>query len=91
MAEQFDVIVVGSGIAGLSTALAARGVRVAVVTRGVIGLDGASAWAQGGVAAAIGPGDSPSQHALDTLKAGCRRNHKAAVRWMAESAPRRSR
>ncbi len=87
MAEQFDVIVVGSGVAGLSTALAARGVRVAVVTRGVIGLDGASAWAQGGIAAAIGPGDSPAQHALDTLKAGCRRNHKAAVRWMAESAP----
>lgn len=87
MADQFDVIIVGSGVAGLSTALAARGARVAVVTRGVIGLDGASSWAQGGVAAAIGPGDSPSQHALDTLKAGCRRNHKAAVRWMAESAP----
>ncbi|MCB1588225.1 MAG: FAD-dependent oxidoreductase, partial [Xanthomonadales bacterium] len=87
MAEQFDIIVIGSGAAGLSAALAARGARVAVVTRGVIGLDGASCWAQGGLAAAIGPGDSPGQHALDTIKAGHRRNNKAAVRWMAESAP----
>lgn len=87
MAEQFDIIVIGSGAAGLSVALAARGARVAVVTRGVVGLDGASCWAQGGIAAAIGPGDSPGQHALDTLKAGHRRNNKAAVRWMAESAP----
>jgi L-aspartate oxidase len=87
MAEQFDIIVIGSGVAGLSAALAARGARVAVVTRGVLGLDGISCWSQGGLAAAIGPGDSPGQHALDTLKAGHRRNNKAAVRWLAESAP----
>jgi L-aspartate oxidase len=87
MAEQFDIVVIGSGAAGLSTALAARGARVAVVSRGVLGLDGSSCWAQGGLAAAIGPGDSAGQHALDTLKAGHRRNNKAAVRWLAESAP----
>lgn len=87
MAEQFDVIVIGSGAAGLSAALCATGLNVAVVTRGVIGLDGASCWAQGGVAAAIGPGDSPGQHAADTIAAGARQNNKSAVRWLAEAAP----
>mgnify|MGYP002784191881 CR=1 FL=1 len=88
MAEQFDLIVVGSGAAGLSVALGAGGLlRVAVVSRGMLGLDGASCWAQGGIAAAVGPGDSPAQHAADTLTAGHRLNHKSAVRWLAESAP----
>lgn len=88
MSEQYDLIVVGSGAAGLSVALATGGLlRVAVVSRGVSGLDGASCWAQGGVAAAIGPGDSPGQHAADTINAGQRLNNKSAVRWLAESAP----
>lgn len=87
MSERFDVIVVGSGSAGLATALAARGLQVAVITRGVLGLDGASCWAQGGIAAALGPGDSPAQHALDTINCGARLNNKTAVRWMAEMAP----
>lgn len=87
MSERFDVIVIGSGSAGLSAALAARGLKVAVVTRGVLGLDGASCWAQGGIAAALGPGDSPAQHALDTIHCGARLNNKTAVRWMAEQAP----
>lgn len=86
MTERFDIVVIGSGAAGLSVALGARGARVAVVTRGVIGLDGASCWAQGGIAAAIGPGDSAAQHALDTIVAGSRTNQRTAVRWMTESA-----
>ena len=88
MSEQYDLIVVGSGAAGLSVALsAASSMRVAVVSRGVLGLDGATCWAQGGIAAAIGSGDSPGQHAADTIHAGQRLNNKPAVRWLAESAP----
>lgn len=87
MSERFDVLVIGSGSAGLTTALAARGLRVALATRGVFGLDGASCWAQGGIAAAVGQGDSPAQHAFDTIACGARLNNKTAVRWMAEMAP----
>jgi L-aspartate oxidase len=88
MSEQYDLIVVGSGAAGLSAALGTRGaLRVAVVSRGVLGLDGSSCWAQGGIAAAVGPGDSAGQHAADTISAGARLNNKSAVRWLAESAP----
>lgn len=88
MSEQYDLIVVGSGAAGLSAALGTGGaLRVAVVSRGVVGLDGATCWAQGGIAAAVGPGDSPGQHAADTINAGSRLNNKSAVRWLAESAP----
>ncbi|MBL8243679.1 MAG: L-aspartate oxidase [Rhodanobacteraceae bacterium] len=88
MSEQYDLIVIGSGAAGLSTALGSGGaLRVAVISRGVSGLDGASCWAQGGIAAAVGPGDSAGQHAADTISAGARLNNKSAVRWLAESAP----
>lgn len=75
----FDLIVIGSGIAGLSTALAAAPRRVAVITRGELARDGASRWAQGGIAAALGPGDSPAAHAHDTLTAGNGLNDRAAV------------
>lgn len=88
MSEQYDLIVIGSGAAGLSVALGSGGVlRVALVSRGVLGLDGSTCWAQGGIAAAVGPGDSAGQHAADTIAAGARLNNKSAVRWMAESAP----
>ncbi|WP_425507994.1 FAD-dependent oxidoreductase, partial [Tahibacter caeni] len=50
----FDLIVIGSGIAGLTTALSAAPRRVAVITRGTLADDGASRWAQGGIAAAVG-------------------------------------
>jgi len=66
----FDVIVIGSGIAGLSTALAAAPRRVALITRGELACDGASRWAQGGIAAALAIGDSAAVHARDTLTAG---------------------
>src|SRR5215207_6797406 len=61
-------IVVGTGIAGLWTAwrLASEGQAAIVVTKETLA-DSASSWAQGGIAVALGPGDSPSQHAADTL------------------------
>lgn len=66
--EAYDLIVVGSGIAGLYAALEAPG-RVLVVTKG--GMEEASTrYAQGGIAAAVGPGDDPSLHLKDTLESG---------------------
>jgi L-aspartate oxidase len=62
-----DVVVVGAGLAGLSAALRLRPRRVHVVTKARFGAGGASPWAQGGVAAAVGPDDSPAQHAADTI------------------------
>lgn len=66
-----DVIVVGSGVAGLSAALHARksGYRVCVVTKALID-EGATRWAQGGIAAALDPADSPAEHWRDTIAAG---------------------
>ena len=66
-----DVIVVGSGIAGLTTALQVRtfGLSVLLVTKARVD-EGSTKWAQGGIAAALGPGDTPDQHKKDTLAAG---------------------
>ena len=66
-----DVIVIGSGVAGLTTALQLRGADLSVllVTKDVVDA-GSTRWAQGGIAAALGPGDSPDQHEMDTLTAG---------------------
>jgi L-aspartate oxidase len=77
-----DVVIVGSGIAGLSTALQiARqsALRVLVVTKDVLAA-GSTRWAQGGIAAALGAGDSPEQHFADTIAAGDGICDKTAVR-----------
>jgi len=67
--EHLDVLIVGSGIAGLSAAIALAGRRdVAVVSKQSEG-GGSTELAQGGIAAAIGPGDRASAHAADTLAA----------------------
>jgi L-aspartate oxidase len=76
----FDLVVVGSGTAGLSAALRAAdlGARVAVLTAGPL-LAGSSPRAQGGVAAAIGADDTPALHARDTLLVGAGLNDARAV------------
>jgi L-aspartate oxidase len=86
MSERFDLIVVGTGAAGLSTALAAKGLRVAVLCKGVFGLDGSSCWAQSGISAALANADSTIQHAAETLAGGSKAGNKMAVRWMVEDA-----
>lgn len=65
-----DVVVVGSGIAGLTVALSCLPRRVTVVTTGRLSEEGSSAWAQGGIAAALGADDTPALHATDTVAAG---------------------
>ncbi|MDZ7790453.1 MAG: FAD-dependent oxidoreductase [Xanthomonadales bacterium] len=64
------IIVVGSGIAGLWTALNAAPRPVLVLTAGALGRQSATQWAQGGIAAALSEDDSPQQHAADTVAAG---------------------
>jgi len=80
--------VVGGGAAGLWTALRAaeQGGRVCLVSRTPLSLS-ASFWAQGGLAAALEPGDSPERHAADTIAAGRGLCRTAAVRALVEEAP----
>jgi L-aspartate oxidase len=75
-----ELIVVGSGVAGLSAALAAAeaGARVALLTASAL-LSGSSPWAQGGIAAALGDDDRPELHAEDTLAVGAGLNDAEAV------------
>ncbi|MPZ61307.1 MAG: L-aspartate oxidase [Propionibacteriales bacterium] len=82
-----DVVVVGSGIAGLTTALRAREHgRVLVVTKDNLSA-GSTRWAQGGIAAALGPGDTPEQHLTDTLVAGAGLCEEDAVRLLVNEGP----
>jgi L-aspartate oxidase len=86
-----DIVVVGSGIAGLTTALEARKAgRVLLVTKTLLA-DGSTAWAQGGIAAALGPEDSPRAHLEDTLVAGVGLCDERAVRTLVTEGPRRVR
>ena len=64
-----DVVIAGAGIAGLSAALALKPARCLLVTKGRLGRSGATPLAQGGIAAAVGPKDSPALHAEDTIRA----------------------
>lgn len=83
---QFDIIIVGAGAAGLYTALCLpQDLRVALVSKDNLKI-GASDWAQGGIAAAIAPGDSPEHHYQDTLKAGVGLCIPEAVRFLVENA-----
>ncbi|MFF2523947.1 L-aspartate oxidase [Streptomyces liangshanensis] len=83
-----DVVVVGSGVAGLTTALrcTAAGLRTVVVTKAHLD-DGSTRWAQGGVAAALGEGDTPEQHLDDTLVAGVGLCDEDAVRTLVTEGP----
>ncbi|SMC65494.1 L-aspartate oxidase [Fulvimarina manganoxydans] len=81
-------IVVGAGVAGLATALRLAEHRpVTVVTASPLGEEAATGWAQGGIAAAMDPADSPLTHAADTLKAGAGLTDEAIARKVAMAAP----
>src|SRR4051794_547116 len=83
-----DVVVVGSGIAGLTAALRLKDKvgRVLVVTKDVLNA-GSTQWAQGGIAAALGPGDTPELHLRDTLVAGAGLCNEDAVRALVTEGP----
>ncbi|GAA1271203.1 L-aspartate oxidase [Streptomyces javensis] len=87
-ATEADVVVVGSGVAGLTVALrcAAAGAKVTVVTKARLD-DGSTRWAQGGIAAALGEGDTPGQHLDDTLVAGAGLCDEQAVRALVTEGP----
>lgn len=83
-----DVVVIGSGIAGLTAALRLRGQvgSVLVVTKDVLAA-GSTQWAQGGIAAALGPEDTPAEHELDTLVAGAGACDRDAVHALVTEGP----
>ena len=83
-----DVVVVGTGIAGLTTALQLRGRvgKILVVTKDVLAA-GSTQWAQGGIAAALGEGDSPEEHLWDTLVAGAGVCDREAVEVLVNEGP----
>ena len=82
-----DVVVLGSGAAGLSAALAARPVRdVLLITKDTLDA-GSTGWAQGGLAAVLDPNDSIENHVEDTLAAGAGLCDENAVRTLVSEAP----
>jgi L-aspartate oxidase len=83
------VVVIGAGVAGLSVALGLAGRRVDLLARGPLGHTGSSPWAQGGIAGAVGPGDTPALHARDTLAVAGELADAAAVARLSREGPQR--
>ena len=84
----YDVLIIGSGLAGMSAALQlAQTQKVALVTKHEL-LDGASSWAQGGIAAVLDQADSLEDHVRDTHVAGAGLCHDDAVRFVVERGRR---
>jgi len=82
-----DVLIIGSGAAGLTAALQlATSRKVVVLAKGSIS-DGATAWAQGGIAAVLESGDNFANHIEDTMVAGAGLNNRATVEFVVENAP----
>ncbi|MEO7654876.1 MAG: FAD-binding protein, partial [Sphingomicrobium sp.] len=83
-----DVLVIGSGAAGLTAALnLAETRKVAVMAKGGLG-GGATEWAQGGIAAVLEEGDSFEAHVEDTMVAGAGLNDRSVVEHVVAGAPR---
>ena len=86
--DNYDVLLLGSGLAGMSAALHLAGrFKVALVTKHEL-LDGASSWAQGGIAAVLGDADSVEDHIRDTRVAGASLCHEDVVRFVVERGRR---
>lgn len=87
--READVVVLGAGAAGLSVALGLGGRRVDLLAKSALGKTGNSPLAQGGIAAALGPDDSPALHAADTLAVAGGIADQGAVDRLTSEGPRR--
>ncbi len=83
------VLVIGAGLAGLFTALRLAPLPVTVLTPKPLGEGASSSWAQGGIAAAMGEGDTPDAHAADTIAAGAGLTGAAVAHLLTRDAPQR--
>jgi L-aspartate oxidase len=87
LSNKYDVLIIGSGAAGLTAALnLAPRFKVAVIAKGGLS-EGSTAWAQGGIAAVLEPGDTFESHIEDTMIAGAGLNNRATVEFVVEHAP----
>jgi L-aspartate oxidase len=84
-----DVVIVGAGLAGLFTALRLAPMHVTVLAAAPLGLGASTGWAQAGIAAAVGPDDSPELHAADTIAAGAGIVDETAARFVTQEGPDR--
>lgn len=85
--HESDILVIGSGAAGLTAALnLAQHFKVTVLAKGGFA-EGSTAWAQGGIAAVLEPGDTFESHIEDTMVAGAGLNDRATVEMVVENAP----
>lgn len=91
MASQRDILIVGGGLAGLFLALKLAPRRCTVIALAPLGQAAASAWAQGGMAAALSPADDPKLHAADTVAAGAGIVDPVVAQLIAENGPARIR
>ncbi|WP_135078760.1 L-aspartate oxidase [Terasakiella sp. SH-1] len=82
-----DVLIIGAGAAGLVCALELEGLDVCVVAKAPLGEGSSSAWAQGGIAAAMGEDDHPEHHLKDTLDVGVELSCKDAARVITHEGP----
>ena len=85
--HRYDVLILGSGAAGLATALGVAGrARVAVLSKGPLPA-GSTSWAQGGIAAVLDDDDDVEAHVEDTLETGAGLCHEGAVRHTVQGGP----
>jgi L-aspartate oxidase len=84
-----DVVIVGAGLAGLFTALRLAPMPVTILAAAPLGQGASSGWAQAGIAAAVGPDDSPEMHAADTIAAGAGIVDAEVAGFVTREAPER--
>ena len=84
-----NVLIIGAGLAGLFCALKLAPRPVTLISAAPLGEGASSAWAQGGIAAAVGEGDSPEAHAADTIAVGGGIVDEDAALALAREAPAR--